>query len=81
MPRSFHTGSVLEVRRHGRFLRSAACRRGGPEQTPRLLRSAELRGRPTRPSAASRREAVVAGWTDDSSAVPLLRARGRAAGI
>ena len=29
----------------------------------------------------SRRGAAVAGWTNDSSAVPLLRARGRAAGI
>ena len=29
----------------------------------------------------SRREAAVAGWTDDSLAVPLLQAGGRAAGI
>jgi hypothetical protein len=29
----------------------------------------------------SRREAAVASWTDDASAVPLLRGGGRAAGI
>ena len=29
----------------------------------------------------SRGEAAVAGWTNDSSAVPLFQARGRAAGI